>query len=83
MIPPLDLQDDQLLRPAYKGGFCFLNKNQDSLIKKEIEVYDVNSMYPAIMLNPLPIEKPIYVTGKIETEESILFVMRSKRSLIF
>ncbi|WP_142416111.1 DNA polymerase [Bartonella massiliensis] len=50
--------------------FVFFNKNQDPLIKEEIEVYDVNSMGPAMMLKPLPIERPYYYRGKIETNRT-------------
>ena len=40
---------DKFGRLAYKGGFCFVNTDE-SVKKKHLYVYDVNSMYPAQML---------------------------------
>lgn len=39
------------IRQAYRGGITYINpKHQDKLIG-HISIYDINSMYPAIMLN--------------------------------
>ncbi|WP_330168095.1 DNA polymerase [Bartonella grahamii] len=38
-------------------------------INKEIEIYDVNSMGPAMMLKQLPVGAPLYKKGKIKTND--------------
>lgn len=48
-FPVLDAPIDKFCRKAYKGGFCFVNTDE-SIKKKSLYVYDVNSMYPAQML---------------------------------
>ncbi|WP_375647312.1 DNA polymerase [Bartonella sp. CR84HXZ] len=47
-----------------KVGFVFLIKKWGHTYN-EIEVYDVNSMYSAMMLKLLPISNPIYKKGGI------------------
>ncbi|WP_375626650.1 MULTISPECIES: DNA polymerase [unclassified Bartonella] len=66
LTPTLELNDDEILRNAYKGGFVFLIKTGGH-IYNGIEVYDVNSMYPAMMLKLLPISNSIYKKDEIFT----------------
>ena len=69
-FPVLPANIDKFCRKAYKGGFCFVNTDE-SIKKKSLYVYDVNSMYPAQMLGVIdangkkhggefPIGKPYY-----------------------
>ena len=51
------------IKASYKGGFVYLNPRYRN---KEIyggEVYDVNSLYPAMMLKPLPWGEPKFFYG--------------------
>lgn len=61
-FPELDSIENSILREAYFGGLCRINPK---LRAKEINisgrVYDVNSMYPSILLeDPLPYGEPLY-----------------------
>lgn len=74
LFPPL--KNDEIIRMGYRGGWTFANPlYQNKEIKGNINVYDKNSMYPAIMLNyKLPTGKP----RKIEYEYT-----REKHDIIF
>lgn len=74
LFPPL--KNDEIIRMGYRGGWTFANPTyQNKEIKGNINVYDKNSMYPAIMLNyKLPTGKP----RKIEYEYT-----REKHDIIF
>ena len=65
-FPVLDENIDSFCRKAYRGGWTFANPvTQGKVIEQEIDIYDINSMYPATMLNhPLPIGKPKRYQGK-------------------
>jgi hypothetical protein len=74
LFPPL--KNDEIIRMGYRGGWTFANPvYQNKEIRGNINVYDKNSMYPAIMLNyKLPTGKP----RKIEYEYT-----REKHDIIF
>lgn len=74
LFPPL--KNDEVIRMGYRGGWTFANPvYQNKEIRGNINVYDKNSMYPAIMLNyKLPTGKP----RKIEYEYT-----REKHDIIF
>lgn len=74
LFPPL--KNDEVIRMGYRGGWTFANPvYQNKEIKGNINVYDKNSMYPAIMLNyKLPTGKP----RKLEYEYT-----REKHDIIF
>lgn len=61
-FPELDSIENSILREAYFGGLCRLNpKFRAREINIPGRVYDVNSMYPSILLEePLPYGEPIY-----------------------
>ena len=48
----------QKIRNAYFGGVVEVYKN----IGHDLKLYDVNSLYPFAMLNPMPVDKPIFST---------------------
>ena len=50
---PLAVELDDLIRPAYRGGFTYLNPAYQGQMLYDIDVIDVNSMYPAQMYNRL------------------------------
>lgn len=70
-FPQMTLEMDELLRPAYKGGFTWLN---DRYREKEIGegmVFDVVSLYPSQMYNrPLPYGMPFFFEGQYEEDEN-------------
>jgi len=61
-FPKLEKDIDLFCRSAYRGGWTFANPiHQGKDINALIDIYDINSMYPATMLNnPLPIGEPTY-----------------------
>ena len=63
--PTLTYQEDSLIRPAYKGGFTYLNPIHKDKTLENVYVLDVNSLYPSVMrYELLPFGKPIYFTGE-------------------
>lgn len=68
---PLEVELDDAMRPAYRGGFTYLNPMHQGKILKDVRVIDVNSMYPAQMYyKPLPYGAPKVVkTGEVVTTE--------------
>ena len=65
-FPVLDETIDGFCRKAYRGGWTFANPvTQGKVLEQDIDIYDINSMYPSTMLqNPLPIGKPKRYKGK-------------------
>lgn len=61
-FPELDSIENSILREAYFGGICRLNpKLRAKEIKIPGRVYDVNSLYPSVLLEEaLPYGEPIY-----------------------
>ena len=61
-FPKLEREIDIFCRSAYRGGWTFANPLfQGKDIEALIDIYDINSMYPATMLNNLlPIGEPVY-----------------------
>lgn len=64
---PLEPELDDLMRPAYRGGFTYLNPLHQNKMLYNVDVIDVNSMYPAQMYHKLlPYGEPkIYEDGEI------------------
>lgn len=61
-FPVLGEEADRTLRCGYHGGLCLV---EDSIRGRPVEepgrVYDVNSLYPAILLDEsLPVEEPVF-----------------------
>ena len=77
-FPELDAQEDYSVRQAYRGGWCYNNTdclpyaNDRRSIKGEYHhmelgyVYDVNSLYPSVMLSPYkyPVGYGKWIDGK-------------------
>ena len=65
--PTLTPEEDSLIRPSYKGGFTYMNPIYKEKTIKDVNVFDVNSLYPSVMrFEILPFGKPIYFKGKYE-----------------
>ena len=63
-FPQLSYEVDSLIRPAYRGGFTYLNPIYKDKVQKNVYVLDVNSLYPSCMLKPMPIGTPVFFEGK-------------------
>jgi len=61
IFPLLDRDLDDWIRRAYRGGWTYVNpKYQGKLLNVEGSVWDVNSMYPAVMRHSsYPIGEPV------------------------
>lgn len=64
-FPKLTNDIDKYLRKSYKGGFTYVSERiKEKEINSLIDIYDINSMYPSIMLNKsLPFGYPNFYTG--------------------
>ena len=64
-FPTLTSFEDSQIRPAYKGGFTYLNKIHKDKTLENVYILDVNSLYPSVMRYELmPYGKPVYFSGK-------------------
>ena len=72
LFPELTIEEDNYIRRAYRGGFCWVNPKFKGKVLSNIHVFDENSMYPDKMYNkPLPYDKPIFYQGKYK--ESVVY----------
>ena len=79
-FPVVTLGFDKNLRKAYKGGFTWINKRfQEKPIGTGI-VFDVNSLYPAMMYNkPMPYGTPLLYTGEYKhVDEYPIYIQNIK-----
>lgn len=68
LFKPLIPELDKVIRKAYRGGYTFLNPQYKEKKLHDVNVIDVNSMYPSQMKNKvLPYGEPYYIEGKVET----------------
>lgn len=64
-FPTLTFEEDSLIRPAYKGGFTYLNPIYKDKTVYKTYVLDVNSLYPSVMrYEVMPYGKPVYFEGQ-------------------
>lgn len=76
---PEPLYDEQI-RKAYKGGFTYLNPIHRGKNQTNVEIFDVNSLYPSVMYNCLlPYGDGVYFTGEYEADKRYpLYIQRMK-----
>lgn len=76
MFPVLASTTDADIRGAYRGGFTYVAERFKGKRVKCGRVYDVNSLYPAVMYDRLlPYGEPVYVEGMpVVTDEFPLFI---------
>ena len=61
-LPELDEISSKYIDMSYKGGITQVNPKYKGKILKDICSYDVNSLYPSVMLdNPMPYGEPVFV----------------------
>jgi len=64
------IDDDKFCRESYKGGFTYVNPKFQNVVINEGTVFDVNSLYPAVMrYDKLPYGKPIPFDGEPNKNE--------------
>lgn len=80
--PTVPLEMDMNIRKAYRGGFTWLNKRYAGKIINGGIVLDINSMYPATMMNrELPIGMPKFFEGKYKKDDTHpLYIQRIRCS---
>ena len=78
LFPELDKKLDEDLRRAYKGGFTYLNPIYKDKEIKNINVLDVNSLYPSVMYDELlPFGEPVYFEGSYKYDSVYpLYIIR-------
>ena len=66
----LDYNVDKDIRQSYKGGFTYLNPIYKEKIVENINVLDVNSLYPSVMQYcKMPIGEPIFFEGEYKEDK--------------
>lgn len=78
LFPELNPKLDEDLRKSYKGGFTYLNPIYKDKEIKNINVLDVNSLYPSVMyFESLPFGEPIYFKGEYKEDKNFpLYIIR-------
>ena len=66
---------DEYIRHSYRGGWCYLVKGKENIVRHNGVTADVNSLYPSMMHsqsgNYFPIGKPYFWVGNIIPNEAI------------
>lgn len=66
---------DEYIRHSYRGGWCYLVKGKENIVRHNGVTADVNSLYPSMMHsqsgNYFPIGKPYFWKGNIIPDEAI------------
>lgn len=78
LFPKVDLDVDDFIRNAYRGGWTYLNpKYANQIITKPVEVWDINSMYPAKMVNRyLPVGDPVHFVGRPKPNKYQCYIVK-------
>lgn len=68
----LDYKVDKEIRKCYKGGFTYLNPIYENKEVENVNVLDVNSLYPSVMScvrgELMPYGEPLYFEGKYKND---------------
>ena len=71
-FPKLDYKVDKEIRKCYKGGFTYLNPIYENKEVENVNVLDVNSLYPSVMAcvrgELMPYGEPLYFEGKYKVD---------------
>lgn len=78
LFPNIPYEIDEDLRPAYRGGFTYVNPIYKEKDVGSGVVLDVNSLYPSVLHDELmPVGEPVYFEGKYEYDPMFpLYVQR-------
>jgi hypothetical protein len=82
LFPIFTEELDKNIRLAYRGGFTWVNDRIQGEEIGEGIVFDVNSLYPAMMYDkPLPFGEPIHFDGQYEEDRNFpLYIQHVKCS---
>jgi hypothetical protein len=82
LFPIFTEELDKNIRLAYRGGFTWVNDRIQGQPIGEGIVFDVNSLYPAMMYDkPLPFGEPIHFDGQYEDDRNFpLYIQHVKCS---
>ena len=70
-FPQLEAEEDDFVRKAYRGGFAYVNPRYAGIEVGEGRVYDVNSLYPSVMMcERLPYGRGVWFEGKPKTNSA-------------
>lgn len=71
-FPEIAPSFDDDIRLCYRGGFTYCNPQyQNKLLNTNVDVYDVNSLYPDVMYNrPLPYGTPVHYKGQYKQNKN-------------
>lgn len=78
IFPVVDIDTDDYIRKSYRGGVVQVNRKYKMQELHNVEVYDVNSMYPAQMCHALlPYGKPKFFKGRYKYNQCYpLYIQR-------
>ena len=83
LFPQLTPYQDDYIRKSYKGGWCYVVKGKENLLKTNGCTFDVNSLYPSMMHsesgNRYPVGRPHFFDTSIPDicyREDIYFFVR-------
>lgn len=78
IFPVVDIETDDYIRKSYRGGVVQVNRKYKMQELHNVEVYDVNSMYPAQMCHAmLPYGKPRFFKGRYKYNQCYpLYIQR-------
>lgn len=65
---------NRYIRQAYRGGISYINPKHQNKILGKISIYDINSMYPSIMLHEQMVGLPTNMIGRDKINPSIHMV---------
>lgn len=82
LFPVLDDAVDQFMRASYRGGWVYVNPVYQNQELHDVQVFDVNSLYPSRMYDcELPYDKPKYFSGEYEPDEKYpLYIIKIRVS---
>lgn len=82
LFPKLDKNIDNIIRKAYRGGYCYLNPKYTNKILKNVYVYDRNSMYPSECVSEyMPYGVPVLGYGAPPYNHNKLYIIHLKAYL--
>ena len=75
LLPVISPEDDAWMRPAYKGGWVYVNPEHEGKELHDVTVLDVNSLYPSVMYNALlPVGHPY--RSAVKPKKGTLYIIQ-------
>lgn len=71
LFPKIGIEEDKFIRKSYRGGWVYLKPEYSDVDLGNMEVYDINSLYPSRMYYCLlPYDTPIYFKGQYVDDDT-------------